>query len=221
VSRLHLGLRVLALAAVIAPAVALAYGNVSGGQPSPQRTVPSSAFRPVATFHPEVTLAPESAGRPESSIPAIFVEPGDVTASRSPQPRATPALPAAGPLVVVIPKPKPRPVSRPVSGPSSGGGGVPSVADAKAYALARIGSTQFSCLNKLWTRESNWNPYDVNSSSGAYGIPQALPGDKMATAGADWKTNPVTQVKWGLSYISSRYGTACNAWAHSQQYGWY
>lgn len=61
----------------------------------------------------------------------------------------------------------------------------------------------------------------MNKSSGAYGIPQALPGSKMAWAGADWRMNPVTQVKWGLHYISGRYGTACSAWRHFQEKGWY
>jgi hypothetical protein len=61
----------------------------------------------------------------------------------------------------------------------------------------------------------------MNPSSGAYGIPQALPGGKMASAGGDWRTNPATQIRWGLSYIASTYGTPCGAWAHSQSHGWY
>jgi hypothetical protein len=81
--------------------------------------------------------------------------------------------------------------------------------------------SQFSCLDKLWTRESNWTYTATNRSSGAYGIPQALPGSKMATVGADYRTNPVTQIKWGLGYIKSVYGTPCSAWAHSQSTGWY
>ncbi len=82
-------------------------------------------------------------------------------------------------------------------------------------------SGQFSCLESLWTRESGWNPYAQNSSSGAYGIPQALPGSKMATAGSDWATNAATQIKWGLSYIRASYGSPCGAWYHSESYGWY
>ena len=83
------------------------------------------------------------------------------------------------------------------------------------------GGDQFSCLVKLWTKESNWNSHALNSYSGAYGIPQALPGSKMASAGADWQTNPATQIKWGLGYIKGRYGTPCGAWGHSQSTGWY
>lgn len=81
--------------------------------------------------------------------------------------------------------------------------------------------SQFSCLSSLWTRESNWTYTATNKSSGAYGIPQSLPGSKMASAGADYRTNPATQIKWGLGYIKSTYGTPCGAWAHSQATGWY
>jgi len=82
-------------------------------------------------------------------------------------------------------------------------------------------SSQFSCLVSLWNRESGWNTYASNPSSGAYGIPQALPGSKMASAGADWASNPATQIKWGLGYIQSVYGSPCAAWDHSQAVGWY
>jgi hypothetical protein len=81
--------------------------------------------------------------------------------------------------------------------------------------------SQFQCLNQLWKRESNWNPHAMNASSGAYGLAQALPGSKMASVGSDWRTNPVTQIKWGLHYIQDRYGSPCGAWGHSQAYGWY
>jgi hypothetical protein len=80
---------------------------------------------------------------------------------------------------------------------------------------------QFSCLDSLWTRESNWNVHADNPSSSAYGIPQALPGSKMASAGADWATNPVTQIRWGLGYIQDRYGSPCGAWGMSQSHGFY
>ncbi|MGB9376981.1 MAG: transglycosylase SLT domain-containing protein [Mycobacteriales bacterium] len=80
---------------------------------------------------------------------------------------------------------------------------------------------QWTCLDRLWWRESQWNYRAQNSSSGAYGIPQALPGSKMASEGSDWRTNPITQIRWGLGYIKGRYGSPCNAWGHSQAYGWY
>ena len=80
---------------------------------------------------------------------------------------------------------------------------------------------QYACLDSLWTRESNWRVNAQNKSTGAYGIPQALPGSKMASAGSDWQTNPATQIAWGLGYIANRYGTPCGAWAHFTSSGWY
>ncbi|GAA0356343.1 lytic transglycosylase domain-containing protein [Actinoallomurus spadix] len=80
---------------------------------------------------------------------------------------------------------------------------------------------QFPCLVKLWNRESSWNHKAHNPWSGAYGIPQALPGKKMRSAGKDWKTNPATQIKWGLKYIKGRYKTPCGAWSHMRRTGWY
>jgi hypothetical protein len=83
-----------------------------------------------------------------------------------------------------------------------------------------FGLDQMPCLDKLFTRESGWNP-KASNPSGAYGIPQARPGNKMASVGADWKTSVATQVKWGLGYIKDRYDTPCKAWAHSEDSGWY
>lgn len=80
---------------------------------------------------------------------------------------------------------------------------------------------QFDCLVNLWERESNWNHTADNPKSSAYGIPQALPGHKMSTVGDDWETNPETQIKWGLKYISQRYSTPCNAWDHFKRKNWY
>jgi hypothetical protein len=80
---------------------------------------------------------------------------------------------------------------------------------------------QFPCLNKLWNRESGWNQKASNSGSGAYGIPQALPGSKMKKFGSDWETNAATQIKWGLDYIEGRYSNPCGAWSHSESTGWY
>jgi hypothetical protein len=84
-----------------------------------------------------------------------------------------------------------------------------------------FGADQFGCLDSLWTRESNWNPSAHNASSGAHGIPQALPGSKMASAGPNWESDPATQIRWGLGYIQDRYGSPCGAWGHSESHGWY
>ncbi len=137
----------------------------------------------------------------------------------------------------VTEKPKPPPPPPPEPEPeaparSSGGSdySVPvAVADpgsAKAIAADMVaargwGSEQFDCLVALWNKESGWRVNAMNPSSGAYGIPQALPGNKMATAGADWQTNAATQITWGLGYISGRYGTPCGAWQSSVDRGWY
>lgn len=101
-----------------------------------------------------------------------------------------------------------------------------SVAEYQAYARARCSAygwstADFNCLVALWNKESKWNPNAYNSVSGAYGIPQALPASKMATAGTDYRTNYKTQINWGLSYISSRYGSPSAAWSHSKSTGWY
>ena len=87
--------------------------------------------------------------------------------------------------------------------------------------LAQRGwSDQWSCLDRLWQKESGWR-VTASNPSGAYGIPQALPGSKMASAGDDWRTNAATQIRWGLGYIGDRYGGPCAAWSHSQSTGWY
>jgi hypothetical protein len=97
----------------------------------------------------------------------------------------------------------------------------PTVAYAKGYARRALGPVQYRCLDRIATYESHWNPLSVNRTSGAYGIPQALPGYKMRSAGKDWKTNPVTQVKWMMRYLHGRYGSACEGWNHILAYGWY
>jgi hypothetical protein len=94
-----------------------------------------------------------------------------------------------------------------------------SIASALLSSYGWSGS-QFGCLVSLWNRESNWNVHAANPS-GAYGIPQSLPGSKMASAGPDWQDNAETQIKWGLGYIQERYGSPCGAWAHSEGHGWY
>lgn len=118
-------------------------------------------------------------------------------------------------------------------GAGTGGGGIvyvtstppnPNTAQSIAYnLLASFGfnpHTYFGCLLDLWNRESGWR-YDAENASGAYGIPQALPGSKMSSAGSDWQTNPATQIKWGLGYIKQLYGTPCGAWSFEEANGYY
>jgi hypothetical protein len=99
--------------------------------------------------------------------------------------------------------------------------GAKATAQQKASAEYGWGSDQFSCLVSLWNKESGWNYQAYNAGSGATGIPQALPGSKMASAGSDWQSSASTQISWGLRYIASVYGTPCSAWGHSQSTGWY
>jgi hypothetical protein len=111
-------------------------------------------------------------------------------------------------------------------GPAVGGVEDLSAQDPQAIATALLpsfgfDSSQMSCLVPLWMGESGWRWNAENAYSGAYGIPQALPGSKMASAGADWQTNPVTQIKWGLGYIRDSYGSPCGAWGFKQSHGWY
>lgn len=134
---------------------------------------------------------------------------------------APPADPLPGsPSQPAVPSPPP------VVVPSIPGGAVNDPAGAKAYASGRLGAfgwgqDQFQCLSQLWTKESGWLTTATNASSGAYGIAQALPPGKYASAGSDWLTSYRTQIEWGLGYIRDRYGSPCAAWSHSVSLNWY
>jgi hypothetical protein len=123
------------------------------------------------------------------------------------------AVPAAQPVAAAQPSPSP------TSAPPAASGSPQQIAEAM---LGSFGwsSSQFSCLDPLWAHESGWSVTAANPD-GAYGIPQALPGSKMASAGPDWQTDAATQIKWGLEYIQATYGSPCGAWAHEQATGWY
>jgi hypothetical protein len=140
---------------------------------------------------------------------------------------------AATEAFTVTSQPKISSPSSPVSSSGGGTSGVspvvsapapnPGTAQSIAYGLLSsygFSTSQWGCLDNLWNAESGWR-YNAENASGAYGIPQALPGSKMATAGPDWLTNPTTQIKWGLTYIKNTYGTPCGAWNHEGAYGWY
>ncbi len=96
-----------------------------------------------------------------------------------------------------------------------------SVAEVQAMARSMVSADQFQCFSNIVDHESGWNYKAVNPSSGAYGLMQALPGSKMASAGADWQTNPATQIKWGVGYMNERYGSPCGAWSFWQANNWY
>jgi hypothetical protein len=139
---------------------------------------------------------------------------------------------AASQAFTVTSTPKITSTPAPATGTSAGGGAPtvpagpppnPSSAQGIAYGLLPaygFSTDQWGCLDDLWQQESGW-VYNAENASGAYGIPQALPGSKMASAGPDWQTDPTTQIKWGLGYIKSLYGTPCGAWSHEESFGWY
>jgi hypothetical protein len=108
----------------------------------------------------------------------------------------------------------------PAAAPPAASGSPQQIAEAM---LGSFGwsSSQFSCLDPLWAHESGWSVTAYNADTGAYGIPQALPGDKMASAGPDWQTDAATQIRWGLQYIQATYGSPCAAWDHELATGWY
>jgi hypothetical protein len=139
--------------------------------------------------------------------PPVVVKPKVV----APAPAATATTTSAAPAVAA-PAPAPA-AAAPTPGSAQAIG-------AQLVAARGWDSSQFNCLVSLWNRESGWNVYAANPS-GAYGIPQALPGSKMASVGADWQTSASTQITWGLNYIQGRYTNPCGAWAHSQAFNWY
>jgi hypothetical protein len=96
-----------------------------------------------------------------------------------------------------------------------------SAASPQEIAKKIVPASQYQAFSKIVSHESGWNYTATNSSSGAYGLVQALPASKMSSAGADWKTNPATQIKWGLDYMNDRYGSPNAAWAFWQANGWY
>lgn len=127
---------------------------------------------------------------------------------------------AAAPLHHPLAKPA-KAVAERREAPARATRSVSRAASNRAIAAASLSPYQFSCLNKLWENESGWNHRARNPYSGAYGIPQAYPASKMASAGSDWRTNPRTQIRWGLRYIEARYGTPCGAWSFWKRNNWY
>ncbi len=208
---------------------------------------PAAVFAVVAIIAVAVggkVFAPGSSAF--SAVQAIEMVPGSHTMAELETERAQLiAMTTAARTLTVVAKPKlasPAEVAaasqgtgaaaRPAAGTGGGGGIVyvtstppnPNTAQSIAYnIMAGFGfdpKTYFGCLLDIWNRESGWR-YDAENASGAYGIPQALPGSKMASAGADWQTNPATQIKWGLGYIKAIYGNPCQAWAFEEANGYY
>ncbi|WP_327356473.1 transglycosylase SLT domain-containing protein [Streptomyces sp. NBC_01304] len=126
------------------------------------------------------------------------------------------ALAAAGMVFSAAPAQAATPAAVPAAAPAM------AATSAQAIAKQMIPDpAQYNAFSQIVSRESGWNHTASNASSGAYGLVQALPGSKMASAGADWKTNPATQIKWGLDYMNSRYGSPAAAWSFWQTHHWY
>jgi hypothetical protein len=181
-----------------------------------------------------IVVAPRVLAEPQpSQASQATIEPAIALASPTAEPTIGPmapptAEPTIGPMVfaatyfIPLPTPTAAPPT-PTPTPTPQVTPVPyrdTVSNAKAYAQARLGTAQYNCIDAVFIKESKWNPY-LGRSSGPYGIPQANPGSKMATFGSNWRTSPLTQVKWGIWYANSRYGSACGAWAFWQDHGWY
>ncbi|MCT9820296.1 lytic transglycosylase domain-containing protein [Microbacterium sp. W1N] len=193
----------------------------------------ASAIAPLGA----VTSQAHAAELEPISLYASTIADAQALVAASDEPDTTLQRDALSYTVYVTPKPTPTPTpvaaaKKSTSSGSSGSSGWappfvspdPGSAQAIAYEMVRArgwGDDQFACLVALWKKESGWRVNAYNKGSGAYGIPQALPGSKMASAGADWETNPATQISWGLGYVGGRYGTPCGAWDHSQRKGWY
>jgi hypothetical protein len=181
-----------------------------------------------------------------SAVQAIEMVPGSHTMTQLEAERTQlVAMTTAARTLTVVAKPKlaspaqvaatdPSTAADASAGGGSSSGGVvyvtstppdPGTAQSIAYnVMASFGfspQTFFGCLVDIWNRESGWRYDAENPSSGAYGIPQALPGSKMASAGADWQTDPATQIRWGLGYIKAIYGDPCQAWAFEEANGYY
>jgi hypothetical protein len=184
-------------------------------------TDPTAAVAMTAETDEAVVIAPAVEGETQTvvvaNVPALPIARDHFTITAAPPP------PPPAPEPVAAASPGSAKPSKSAGAPAAG---TPNPGSAQAIAhemvLARgWGEGEFSCLVSLWKKESGWNTFAENKSSGAYGIPQALPGSKMASVGGDWATNPATQITWGLGYISGRYATPCGAWGHSVSSGWY
>jgi hypothetical protein len=166
-------------------------------------------FKSQAAWQPQVTAAAQArraaarAARKAAAKRAAARRAAELAAQQqAAQPSAQPQAPAPPPPAAVTPSGSPQHIAMAM--------------------LSSFGwsSGQFGCLDSLWSRESGWN-VTASNPDGAYGIPQAMPGSKMASAGPDWETDASTQIRWGLGYIKDLYGSPCGAWSHEESTGWY
>jgi len=217
----------------IAAAAALTVGIGAAAHPAFE----DDKAKPVVAAAP-ATPTPPTPPSPTATPPQpVYTPPTQAPASQPPTPRLRPATPkptAQPPTVKPKPptvvRPSTPPPSKPPAPPTTPAAVKPPVVVAKpvtgglASWLAQAGippGAEQTCMNNIVQRESGGNPLAVNASSGAYGLGQALPASKMAPFGADYRTNPVTQLRWMRSYVNATYGGACPAWAFWQSHHWY
>jgi hypothetical protein len=229
--------KVITVAAAGALTVAAA-ASVAAGFPSSSAPMPASADALLSTVSQQAAAAHVTArasqsvtanGRPQpladkwriyenGRIKLQFTEQKPTAVKNAPRKAAAGQVTAADKTAQQAPVPQAQPAQ--VVAVTTPSGSPEQIAE---QMLGQFGwsTSQFSCLQPLWQQESGWNVSAENPSSGAYGIPQALPGSEMASAGADWQTDAATQIRWGLTYIQGRYGSPCGAWAHEEADGWY
>jgi hypothetical protein len=171
--------------------------------------VPAALADQPPPAHKPAAPSPAGSGPYLALAEATSPPPEVFSVTYDPNAYATPTL---EPTPTPMPTPRPKPTAAPTPRDT--------VWNARIWLKATIGATQYSCAYQLWYKESKWNPYATNGG-GSYGIPQANPGSKMAAFGSNWRYSPLTQVRWGLWYVDSRYGSACNAWDFWQANGWY
>ena len=206
-------------AAVVVAACAVLVGAGAAGQASETAASKADAVSSTqaATADPLTHLDFERVRVENQAVTRT----GDAPAPAAVAPAEVPA-PAAPPAAAPAPAPEPAAAPAPAPAPVA----VNDPAGAQAYAAGQLGSYgwaqgQMPCLMKLWTKESDWETTATNPSSGAYGVVQSLPAEKMASAGADYRTNYRTQINWGLEYIKDRYGSPCGALNFHYANNWY
>jgi hypothetical protein len=212
---------------VIVPAAVAAgittSGASAGSSPSRLAMAGPSAGARTATGRPDPGIPLTDAARREVGSLGVHRVRAQRAAERAADRRAArrAAVRAAAQAAAAAAPPPPSPSSPGSTGAAPQPSGSPQKIAAAMLGSYGWSSSQFGCLVSLWNLESGWDVYAANPSSGAYGIPQALPGSKMASAGPDWQSDAATQIRWGLGYIKSLYGSPCGAWAHEQAAGWY
>ena len=220
-SRLATGLGITGRrAAVITAACAMLVGGGAAAQAAEPGAHTAKVGSQTATIaDPLAKLNFERVQVAAPAAPAdnsVVAKAPEVRPAKAPAPAA--AAPAKAPAPAAAPVKAPAPAKAPVA--------IDDPAGAQAYAAAQLGKygwapNQMQCLHKLWTKESDWKTTATNASSGAYGVVQSLPASKMASAGADYRTNYRTQINWGLNYVKERYGSPCGALNFHYAHNWY